>query len=318
MTIKLSIIILSWNTRELTLDTLRSIYANPPVVEFEVVVVDNASGDGSADAIAERHPDVLLVRNEINSGYGPGNNIAFRRASGDLLLLLGSDTRVGATTLDTLVRTIDEHPEAGCVTCRLEGPTGAPELNCMAFPTLLDGVTTYLSLRFLSRHARRRGFEFGRPQQVQQVSGTCVLLRREMIEQIGLFDENYKIMYTDVELCERIHESGYAILYTPLTSLVHLGNQSCVQATGRVRAQMYQDTLRYFVSRFGRRAQLIMLPILMARLCVVNRGRQVWRLLDPDVLVRTPAPDFGGTLAVGGGGPTHQPAATDEVEPPRH
>jgi hypothetical protein len=293
--ISLSILILSWNTRELTLDTLRTIYANPPKVQFEVAVVDNASSDGSADAIAKRYPPVLLVRSETNTGYGPGNNIAFAHTSGDAVLLLGSDTRVGPNTLDTLIETLDAHPDVACVTCRIEGPTGVPELNCMEFPSLLDGAAAYLSLKLLARHARRRDFDFGCEQYAQQVSGTCMLLRRAFVERIGLFDENYKIMYTDVELCERIHQSGGAILYTPKTSLVHLGNRSCRQATGRVRAQMYQDTLRYFVSRFGGSAQVLMLPILLARLFVVNRGRQVWRLLDPEILLKGSNPDFGGT-----------------------
>jgi N-acetylglucosaminyl-diphospho-decaprenol L-rhamnosyltransferase len=290
----LSILMLSWNTRELTLDALRTIYEHPPASRFEVVVVDNASQDASADAIAERFPEVVLVRHDTNSGYGPGNNIAFRHSAGEAVLLLGSDTRVGADTLDTLLSTLHEHPEAGAVTCRVEGPTGYPEGTCLDFPTLRDGAALYLSLPRFARHLPTGKFDFGRQQGVQQVSGTCLLLRRSLVERIGLFDEGYKILYTDVELCQRVHDAGRTILYTPATSLVHLGNRSCVQATGRLRAQMYEDILRYYISRFGARGVVVMLPILLARLAAVNRGSQVWRLLRPEAL-RAPAPQFGGT-----------------------
>jgi GT2 family glycosyltransferase len=294
----LSILMLSWNTRELTLDALRTIYEHPPAAPFEVVVVDNASQDGSTDAIAGRFPQVVLVRHPTNSGYGPGNNIAFRHATGGTALLLGSDTRVESGTLDTLLSTLSEHPEAGAVTCRVEGPTGYPEGTCLDFPTLRDGVALYLSLPHFAKHLPSEKFDFDRQQEVQQVSGTCLLLRRHLIERIGLFDEGYKILYTDVELCQRIHDAGQAILYTPATSLVHLGSQSCIQATGRLRAQMYEDILRYYVSRFGRRGAVVMLPILLARLAAVNRGRQTWRLLRPGRLLRVPQPQFGGTMSV--------------------
>jgi GT2 family glycosyltransferase len=290
----LSILMLSWNTRELTLDALRTIYEHPPAYPFEVVVVDNASQDGSADAIAERFPEVLLVRHDTNSGYGPGNNIAFRHSTGEAVLLLGSDTRVGPDTLDTLLATLHEHPEAGAVTCRVEGPTGYPEGTCLDFPTLRDGAALYLSLPRLAKHLPTGKFDFDRQQEIQQVSGTCLLLRRSLVARIGLFDESYKILYTDVELCQRVHDAGQSILYTPATSLVHLGNRSCVQATGRLRAQMYEDILRYYISRFGTRGAVVMLPILFARLTAVNRGRQIWRLLRPEAL-HASAPRFGGT-----------------------
>jgi GT2 family glycosyltransferase len=277
---ELSVLMLSWNTRQLTLDALESIYANPPSVPFEVVVVDNASADGSADAIAERFPQVVLVRNPVNAGYGPGNNIALRHASGTgAVLLLGSDTLVGPGTLDGLLAALDRHPAAGAVTCRVEGPTGYPELTCLGFPTLRDGAATYLSLYRFARNTRREDFDFDAEQPVAQVSGTCLMIRRAVVDEIGgLFDEAYKILYTDVELCARIHEAGHDIVYTPAVTLVHFGNQSCVQATGELRADMYRDVLRYFRARFGRRALPVMGPILTLRLAAVNRGRHVDRL----------------------------------------
>ena len=293
----LSILMLSWNTRQLSLDALASIRDHGPSVPLQVVVVDNASDDGSADAIAAAFPEVTLVRNASNAGYGPGNNLAFRHSTGDAVLLLGSDTRVPPGTLDGLLGLLDAHPGAGAVTCRVEGPTGYPERTVIAFPSLRDGAALYLSLRRFARHLAS-AWDPDREQLADQVSGTCLLLRRSVVERIGLFDEAYKIMYTDVELCHRIHDAGLDIVYAPEPRLVHLGNQSCVQATGPLRAQMYEDILRYFLARFGLRAAPVMVPILVLRLAVLTRGRHLGRLLGIRRLRRGVGKDFGGTLAV--------------------
>jgi GT2 family glycosyltransferase len=286
---------LSWNTRQLTLDALASLRENPSSRPLQVVVVDNASEDGSADAIASAFPEVTLVRNPVNAGYGPGNNIAFRHATGDAVLLLGSDTLVRPGTLDGLLDLLDAHPEAGAVTCRVEGPTGYPERTVVDFPRLRDGAALYLSLPQYARHVARP-WDPEREQGADQVSGTCLLLRRALIERIGLFDEAYKIMYTDVELCHRIHAADQAIVYAPEPRLVHFGNQSCVQATGALRAQMYEDIFRYYLATFGLRAAPVMLPILLLRLAALTRGRHLHRLLRIGHLRRGTGRDFGGTL----------------------
>ena len=290
---ELSILMLSWNTRELTLDALASIREHGARVPVQIVVVDNASEDGSPDAIAAAHPEVTLVRNPANVGYGPGNNIAFRHATGDALLLLGSDTLVHEDTLDGLLALLDAHPEAGAVTCRVEGPTGYPERTVIGFPRLRDGAATYLSLGRFARHTATP-WNPEREQRAEQVSGTCLLLRRSLVERIGLFDEAFKVLYTDVELCHRIHDAGAEILYAPEPRMVHFGSRSCVQATGELRAQMYEDILRYHLVRFGARA-LVMLPILLLRLAAITRGRHLGRLLQVGRLRRGTGHDFGGT-----------------------
>lgn len=291
----LSVLMLSWNTRELTLAALDSIYEHPCAGGLEVVVLDNASSDGSAAAIAERFPQAILVESPTNLGYGPGNNAAFNRSSGAAVLLLGSDTLVKAGTLDTLLTCLDDYPEAGAVTCRVEGPTGYPEGTCLGFPRLRDLVALYLSQPRWASHLPGPEFDHGATQVVQQVSGTCLMLRRKLIKRIGLFDEAYKILYTDVELCGRVHDAGCDIVYTGETAIVHYGSQSCVQATGVVRTTMYQDIARYCRAHFGRRSLAVMLPILAGRLALVNRGRGVLELLGPSTFEQAPGSVFGGT-----------------------
>ena len=291
----LSVLMLSWNTRELTLAALQSIYEHPPAGELEVVVLDNASSDGSADAIASRFPQVKLTRSATNLGYGPGNNLAFNHCHGAAVLLLGSDTLVKKGTLDGLLACLESHPRAGAVTCRVEGPTGYPEGTCLSFPGLRDMAALYLSQARFARHLPGQEFDHSLTQPVEQVSGTCLMLRRDLIERIGLFDEAYKILYTDVELCQRVHDDGWDIVYTGEVSLIHYGSQSCVQATGAVRTSMYQDIARYCRTRFGLRSLPLMLPILAARLAIVNRGRGVLGLLQPNTFAQPTGELFGDT-----------------------
>lgn len=286
---------LSWNTRELTLASIQSLYDNPAAVPFEVVVVDNGSADGSADAIAARFPQVTLVRSDRNLGYGPGNNLAYDHARGRTLLLLGSDTVMEPGTLDGLLACLQAHPEAGAASCRVMLPDGAVDRTCLGFPDLRDLASLYTAQNWLVRHATDRGFDYYATQPVEQVAGTCLLLKRELVERIGLFDEAYKILYTDVELCQRIHDAGEQIIYTGAISLVHYSSQSCKIARGPVRTQMYLDTARYSRSRFGRASLALMLPILGLRLALVNKGRGVTRLVGRSLLAPLPEPSFGNT-----------------------
>jgi GT2 family glycosyltransferase len=288
---------LSWNTRALTSRALAAIRACPPSVSYEVVVVDNASEDGSANDIAATYPEVTLVRSAVNLGYGPGNNLAFRHSSGEYVLLLGSDTEVRPGSLDAMLQCFEqEAPAVGAVTPLIEGPTGHPERANYGFPSLRDGVALYLNQPRFARHVPLDdAFDYSQRQRIAQASGTCLLMQRALVMQIGLFDEAYKILYTDVELCQRIHGAGKKIVFNPDAVIMHIGNQSCVQATGALRAQMYQDILRYFVTHFGWRAVAGLLPVLALRLSMKTRGRHLNALARPYALRRTSGIDFGGT-----------------------
>jgi len=133
---RLSIVVLSWNTRELLAACLASLRAVSGELPFETIVVDNASADGSADMVAARFPEVRLVRNAVNEGYAIGNNTGAGFARGDLLLLLNSDTEVRPGALSTLVAFLDAHPGHGACAPRLDNPDGTPQKSCKTFPTL--------------------------------------------------------------------------------------------------------------------------------------------------------------------------------------
>jgi GT2 family glycosyltransferase len=274
----LSVLITSWNTRDLLADLLSSLSEFPSGVGAETIVVDNDSADGSAEMVESAHPEVVLIRNDYNRGFAAGNNQALAASSGRAVLLLGSDTRVLGGTLKTMLDYLDAHPGVGVVSCRLLYPDGSPQLSCRRFPRVRDAVATYLSLHFLVRGYEMRDFDFDTIQEVEQPAATCLLIRRAVIEEIGLFDERYSILYNDVDLCERIWKAGWTIVYHGGATVIHHGSSSTTQAPPELRLEMYRNILRYFTQRFGIRALIVLFPILLVRLAVVTRGRQLLAL----------------------------------------
>jgi hypothetical protein len=277
----LSIIITNWNTRELLRVLLASIVHHPPVTSFEILVVDNGSKDGSAAMVRQEFPDVRLIENSGNRGYAVANNQGYAASQGNLILLLGSDTVIIDESLQRMTEYLREHTEAGAVTCRLLNPEGTPQLSCRRFPTLGDAVLTYLSLHRFARRYTMAGFDSGRTQEVEQPAATCLMVRRDLLDSIGLFDERFTILYNDVEFCRRIRQTGRPIIYLGTAEIVHYGSQSTRQASPSLRLEMYRNILLYYQHTLGWHTRWILLPILMVRLLAATRSRLAFQLLNP-------------------------------------
>ena len=273
-------LIVNWNTSSLLHALLASLGPALEGIDAEVVVVDNNSRDGSPEMVEQEFPFVRLIRNAGNEGYARGNNRAQSVAQGAYSLLLGSDTVIRPGSIRRLLEYLDNHRDVGAVSCRLLNPDGSPQGSCKRFPTLRDAAMTYLSMHFLTRRYNMLPFDFFRTQDVEQPSATCLMIRREVIERVGLFDERYAILYNDVDLCHRIISNGWRIVYLGDTEVVHHASQSTRKANPPLRLAMYQDILRYYYDQFGNTALFVLLPILALRLAIVNRGRSVTGLFD--------------------------------------
>jgi len=273
-----SIVVPSWNTRALLSDLLDSIAATTNRDFCEVIVVDNGSADGSPDAVAAKYPWARLIRNAENRGYAEGNNQGIAIARGRYVLLLGSDTVLQEGTVKTMTDFLDLHPEAGAAACRLLNPDRTPQGSCKRFPSLWDAAFTYLSLYGLTRSYSMHGFDFYATQQVDQPAGTCLQIRRALLEELRGFDQRYKILYTDVDLCQRIVAHGWKIYYVAGTEVIHHGSVSTRSAPALVRLAMYQDILRYFRRHAGVMSRWILTPILFVRLFLRTRSVSAFRL----------------------------------------
>ena len=225
----LSIIVVSYNTRQLLGDCLRSLYAaEAPPGGMEIIVVDNASADGSPEMVRQRYPQARLIVSDENRGYSAANNLGSAAATGDTLLFLNSDTVVAADALVRPLRYLQDHPAAGALTVRLVYPTGERDPdNHRGFPTPWNAFCHFTLLsRLFPNSPRFNGYfrsyeDFSAVHPVPVIAGSYMMMPRALDGQLGGWDETYFFYGEDIDYCYRIHEAGYQIIYYPLVEVVH-------------------------------------------------------------------------------------------------
>jgi GT2 family glycosyltransferase len=269
---KLSIIIVSWNTKDLLRSCLESINQYPPGHPYEVFVVDNVSTDGSIEMVVEDFPQVQLIANKTNVGFAGGNNQAISQSVGDYILLLNPDTEVKPGALDALIDFLDETPEAGVAGAKLLNPDGSLQESCYPKPTLIREFWRLFYLDEVRPYARYKmaRWDQKKPKEVDVLMGACMLLRREIIEAVGLFDVDYFIYSEEVDLCIRIQKAGWSLHWIPQAEVVHYGGQSTQQLAAEMFLQLYKGKIMFFRKHSGWLAVLlykvILLMAAMARL----------------------------------------------------
>jgi len=247
----LSIVIVNSNTRELLRDCLKSIYENTVGIKHEVIVVDNNSADGSTNMVETEFPCVKLIRNTENLGFSKGNNQGFEVSSGRYILMLNSDTRVLDHAVNSTVRFMDEHPEAGAVGCRTVDGEGEPQLTYERFPTILSEMfrTTPLSRLFPHNVAVNRGDYL----EVDWAQGSFLMLRRAALSEIGMLDEMYSPAYSEeTDLCYRLKQAGWQVYYVPDATIVHLGGQTTKSMYEWHFLQLHRSKFLFFKKHRGR------------------------------------------------------------------
>ncbi len=287
----LSIIIVNWNTRELLAQCLESVRrdldhtpdAGPSssTLAAEVIVVDNASSDGSAEAVREHFPWVHLVQNVHNMGFARANNQGLQAAVGRHLLLLNSDTVVHPGALSTLVKFIDAHPGAGACGARLLNADGSLQHACHP---MLTPEREFWRLLFLERIWPQATYpmadwstEVACP--VDAIKGACLLLRRTALDQIGLLDEEYFMYTEEVDLCRRLNLGGWELWYVPQAVVTHYGGASSSQMADAMYLQLYRSKLQFY-RKFGgepaaHRARLLFSTAYAGRWAVATVGSLV-------------------------------------------
>jgi GT2 family glycosyltransferase len=235
----LSVLIASYNTRSLLLDCLATLERNRGEVRVETIVVDNASADGSADAVVARFPHVVLVRNAVNEGFAKANNRALRLSRGRYVLLLNPDTLVPPDLLGPMTRLLDEHPEVGVAGCRVDRPDGGLDQACKrSFPTPWNALGRFLGLdRLLPRlfGAYRRAADDPRGRyEVDAVVGAFMLVRKETVEDVGGLDESFFMFGEDLDWCFRAKARGWRVWYVGDRGVVHHKGASTRQEPQRM------------------------------------------------------------------------------------
>jgi hypothetical protein len=244
----LSIIIVSWNTRQILADCLKSVYSNPPVGDFEILVIDNCSSDGSPEMVKTFFPQARLIVNAANLGFAGANNQGIRLSQGRYILLLNSDTLVKPGAFETLVRFMDDNPKIGVSGARLFNQDGSLQVSCYPAPTLGREVWRLFHMdrmRSLALYPMDT-WPLDRPQYVDTLLGACLLLRHEVLDQVGLMDEEYFMYSEEVDLCHRVRSAGWLLAWVPQAQVVHYGGQSTQQVAQDMFLRLYRGKIRYF------------------------------------------------------------------------
>lgn len=248
---KLSIVILCWNDLKVIGDCLTSIIAGTHNTEFEIIVSDNGSTDGSIEFISKNFPQVRLLANGANLRFAKGNNVGIEASRGEYTLILNPDTLIHDGTLDKMVAYADRHPEAGAFGCRVLNVDGTYQ-GCARPPYTLR--SEWCAALYLGRLARlsewfHPGLYVGwcgdteRP--VGWLAGCFILVRTELLKRLGGFDEQFFYYYEDTDLCHRIWDAGYPILYTPDFAITHLKGQSTTNRFAPATFALDAEITRY-------------------------------------------------------------------------
>jgi GT2 family glycosyltransferase len=245
---KTSIIIINWNTRDLLACCLTSIMDNHLHENIEIFVVDNDSTDGSAGMVAQCYPQVRLIENRENVGFARANNQAIRQSSGRYVLLLNPDTEVRSGALDALVDFMDEHTEVGVAGARLFNPDGSLQYSCSPQIVLWREFIRLFHLGLVRQdgYYSMGDWDIRTPRKVDTVLGACMILRREVLDQVGLLDEDYFMYTEEVDLCYRIRKAGWKIYWVPQAQIVHFGGQSTKQVATEMFLKLYESKILFF------------------------------------------------------------------------
>ncbi len=263
----LSVIIVSWNTKEFLLSCTGSVLEGDEKISREVIVVDNGSQDGSGVEVKKLFPWVRLVENEGNLGFAKAVNQGIERASGRYILLLNPDTRIKRGALGQFVSFMDLHLDTGVAGAQLLNSDGSKQNSIANFPSLATELFNKSLLRWLFPE-RFPGKErnYSEPVEVNSVIGACMMVRRKALDQVGLLDENYFVFLEETDWCYRMKKAGWKVYHVPEAEVLHFQGKSAGTDKKRARVEYFRSRYHFFKKNRGKGQWLILLAGLLIRL----------------------------------------------------
>jgi len=254
----LSIIIVSWNTRALLARCLESIFAYPPGHWYEVIVVDNASSDGSPEMVRKGFAQTRLIENHENIGFARANNLGILQCQGQAIMLLNPDTEIKPGAFQAILQFLDDHPKTGAAGPRILNPDGSLQFSCSPTPTLFRETLRLFHLPGMrpDGYYPMDRWDQTTPRRADILMGACMVIRREALDQAGLLDEDYFMYSEEVDLCSRLGMNGWELYWVPTGQVVHYGGQSTQQVAQEMFLRLYESKLNYFRKHRGSLATL--------------------------------------------------------------
>lgn len=257
----LTVLVVNFNTSHLLDEMFSALHkATPPDLKVQIIIVDNASIDGSVALLQSRYPEITLISNPVNVGFGRANNQGVPYIRGRYVLLLNTDAFVASDALTSTIAYMDAHSRCGLLGVRLIGRDGSLQPSCRYFPTPWN---LFLSRTGLHKYFRKTrmvddmDWDHASVRNCDWVPGCYYLIRREVIDQVGLFDPRYFLYSEEVDHCRRVKNAGWDVTYFPGTSVVHIGGESAksegeITASGRqIKVLQIESELLYFRKQYG-------------------------------------------------------------------
>ncbi len=290
----LSIVIVSYNTRDMLRACLTALPTATEDICSEVWVVDNHSPDDSAGMVAAEFPHVKLIANADNPGFARANNQALRQSKGRHVVILNPDTEAEPESLTRMVGYLDTHPDVGAVGPKLLNTDGSLQHNGRPFPTPWREFIGHSGLRRLNRRAYDRNYEYGREDfdetwETDQVSGACMMVPHAIMDKVGMLDEDFFMFYEEIEWCWRIRKAGYKVVYLPEARIVHHWMGSVRQQNRAMTARLFKSALVYYRKTAGMGARTAMFGVVgmgLAKNELLHLGVAVKRQLRARKLIR--------------------------------
>ncbi|HLZ19484.1 MAG TPA: glycosyltransferase family 2 protein, partial [Smithellaceae bacterium] len=241
----ISFIIVNWNTKDLLRDCLESIIKTVDVLAYEVIVVDNASKDGSVEMLSEQYPQVKAIANSENRGFGAANNQGFAAMKGKYALLINTDAVLTAGAVQKLWAFAEAHPDAAIVCGQLLNADGSKQNSIASFPTLLSLATNTSLLEYLfpSRYPSKR-YEHKEPLEVDSAVGACMMIRKKALDEVSFFDERYFFFFEETDMAYAMKKAGWRIYQVPDALTYHLQGQS-IGHNSRSRIEFYRSRYQF-------------------------------------------------------------------------
>jgi GT2 family glycosyltransferase len=267
--IDVSIIIVSWNGKRFLLECLESLCAGSQAGNMDIIVVDNASTDGSQGAMNENFPSVKLIQNKTNLGFAKANNIGIRESRGRYICLINSDVKVLGNCIDRLYKYMEQHPSTGILGPKLLNPDLTLQTSCKKFPSLWNALCEAIGLhRILGRFRvfsgnEMRFFAHDSIQRVDAIAGAFLMVRRHAMEQVGLLDEDFFFYGEDIDWCKRFCSAGWEIVFFPEAEAIHYGGGSSSPGSRRLAIEQETATMKYWKKHHGSAERVILFVIIL-------------------------------------------------------
>jgi len=263
----LTISIVSYDSLNFLEACLDSILENPPSVKYEIIVVDNASTDGSYELVQKNFPQVKLLHNSKNIGFAAANNKAINKTNSKYILLINSDCRVYKNSLDSLVSFMEKNKKAGITGPKIINSDGSVQLSCRKFPSIFNAafhtiLTNIVPNNPFSRKYKLADVNRDTPFEVDWVSGSAMIIRRKALEDTGLLDERYFMYVEDLDLCYRMWQKDWKVYYYPCANILHhIGGSS---GNGELKAcfRMQKSVFYFFWKNYRKSWKVLLIPLL--------------------------------------------------------